>query len=134
MSHTRPAAVVVVFTNQSGITHIEAAPSYAECVALLAADDSFVCRYGFDRIIYCEQYDRYSLACARADQLRRFPQQELERLLDAHNPERTPLTAEHVLGLLPIRSSLPNLRRRRVRRTRPILPFTPPPLRERGDG
>jgi predicted GIY-YIG superfamily endonuclease len=129
----RPAAVVLIFSNSSGLYHIDAAPSYAECVAALSADDSFVRRYGFDRIVYCEQYERYALARARAQQLRQLSGQELERLIDQYNPERLPLHADQVLGLMPIRSSLPSSSRRRTQRSRQILPYSVPPPRTASD-
>ncbi len=132
MSHTRPSAVVLIFVNGSGLYRVEVASSLAACLALLDESDSFLRRFGFDRIIYCERYDRYSLACARAEQLRQLSHAELERLITAQNPDRRALTAEETLSLLPIRSTLPRLRRRRTPHAPPILPFSLP--RRTGDG
>lgn len=130
-----PTAVVIVLANDSRLLHIECAPSLAACIALLGDGTSFVRRFGFEQIVYCERYDRYSLAQARAEQLRRLPHHELCRLIAISNPAFDAIGAE-ALDQFPIRASLPPQRRRRARRSDGILPHSLPmqPPRSSGNG
>lgn len=128
-------AIVIVCADRSGLFHVDCSPTVAACAALLNDDNSFLRRFGFDRLVYCECYDRYCLAQARAEQLRRLSSGELRRLVERHNPLLEPLFLEQALNLCPMRHTLPHSsRRNRQRQRRIILPHSLPPPRHSQDG
>lgn len=118
-------AIVIVCADRCGPLHVECLPTLAACATLLSDDGSFLRRYGFDRLVYCECYDRYHLAQARAEQLRHLSSDELRRRVARHNPSIAPLPLEQTCKLSPMRRTLSlSSRRSRQRQQRTILPLS----------
>ncbi|MCX7929739.1 MAG: hypothetical protein N2663_03345 [Chlorobi bacterium] len=128
-------AVVAVLASTSGMVHIECAPSLAALFAWIELEHSFLRRYGFTRIVYCERYDRLGLAQTRAEQLRRLPHEELFRIIASLNPDERTLDRD-TIEQLPVRSWIPPQRRRRPTRCTPTLPrwTLPKPPQTSSDG